>query len=52
MNAHNSVFNLITQNEVRNSLFIYFIGWQGWERKRGKEGGRREKGIIFPRLVW
>lgn len=52
MNAHNSVFNLITQNEVRNSLFIYFIGWQGWERKGGKEGGRREKGIIFPLLVW
>ena len=47
MNAHNSVFNLITQNEVRNSLFIYFIGWQGWERKGGKEGRRREKGINF-----
>ena len=46
-----SAFNLITQNEVHYSFFIYFIGWQGWERKGGKEGGRGEKGIIFPLLV-
>ena len=43
----NCAFNLITRNEVHNLLFIYLIGWQGWERKGGKEGGRREKGINF-----
>ena len=32
-------------------FLFYLIGWQGWERKGGKEGGGREKGIIFPLLV-